>query len=388
MTELQVETVDIDTIIPYARNPRKNDRAVTEVAASIKEYGWRQPIVVDETNTVIVGHTRLNAAKKLGLKQVPVHVAKGLTPQQVKAYRIADNKTNEFAEWDIDMLKLELEETGDLYTGWTEEELYAQDEGVKKGKTDPDEVPEVPVTPVSQPGDLWILGDHKLICGDSTKPETYQALMAGEVADMVWTDPPYNVSYTSPAQKAKQRQSGTQGKHTKIANDDLETNQFQDFLNDAFSAGFANLKPGGAVYVSYSDKEMVAFRLALTGNGIKMSSNLVWIKNHLMLSMLDYHPIHEPIMYGWKEGAAHYFIDDRTNTCIALDEGFDPEKATKEELVKWVKQLHTDILRFDRTAVNDLHPTMKPIDLLQKLIGNSSRLAKSYWTSSAEAAAH
>lgn len=374
MNTLEVTTVAIDTIIPYARNPRKNDRAVDEVAASIKEYGWRQPIVVDKDNVIVVGHTRYNAAKKLGLKEVPIHTATNLTEQQIKAYRIADNKTSEYAEWDTDLLQLELEEVDGLYTGFTQEEMDGLfgDEGKKKTDADPDDVPDAPVTPVSQLGDLWILGDHKVLCGDSTKAETFATLMETEIADMIWTDPPYNVAYTSPAQKAKQRISGSQAGHTEILNDNLEASNFQDFLNDAFEAGFAKLKPGGAIYVSYSDKEMLSFRIALLGNGIKMSSNLVWIKNHLMLSMMDYHPIHEPIMYGWKEGAAHYFVDDRTQTC-AIDYAVEPEKMTKEELVKYVNSMKTSILRFDRTAHNDLHPTMKPVDLLERLISNSSR---------------
>lgn len=376
-TVLTIQQAPIDTVIPYARNPRKNTTAITQVASSLKEFGFRQPIVVDKEMVVVVGHTRLLAAKQLGYTEVPIHIATTLTPQQIKAYRIADNRTNEFAEWDLDFLKLEMEETGNLFTGFTDEDLNELfDTGTPaKGNTDENEVPETPINPVSQLGDVWILGDHRLICGDSTSDESISKLMGNDTADLVWTDPPYNVAYVSPWQSMKARQgSSSSVVHTEIANDDLSDEAFQAFLTDAFNVGFSKLKKGGAVYVSYCDKESVAFKLALAKSNIMVKANLIWKKDHLMLSMLDYHPIHEPILYGWKEGAAHYFIDDRTQTNVFdSDTAIDPDKMSKEELVAFVKSLKVDVMDFKRTKHNDLHPTMKPIDLLQTLITNSSK---------------
>jgi ParB-like chromosome segregation protein Spo0J len=199
-----VTDMPVETLVPYARNPRNNAAAIDAVKASIAEFGFRQPIVVDEKMVVIVGHTRLEAAKALGLKTVPVHVAEGLTPAQAKAYRLMDNRSHENAEWDDELLRLEF---GDLklddfdlaLTGFASDELdrllgAEQIEGL----TDPDEAPPVPEKPVSKPGDLWILGDHRVLCGDSTVMTDVERLMGGQLADMAVTDPPYNVDYTRP----------------------------------------------------------------------------------------------------------------------------------------------------------------------------------------------
>ena len=194
---MQIESVALNKIIPYIRNPRKNENAVEKVASSIQEFGFRQPIVVDTENVIIAGHTRFEAAKRLGLDLVPVHIADGLTEQQVKAYRIADNRVGQEAEWDYDLLKLELEELDNPeMTGFDEDELNGILAEVGEGLTDPDEVPEVPVEPVTVSGDLWELGEHRLLCGDATKAEDVERLMGGEKADMVFTDIPYGIDYS------------------------------------------------------------------------------------------------------------------------------------------------------------------------------------------------
>lgn len=191
---MKVELIEIGRVIPYARNPRKNEAAIAKVAASIKEYGFRQPIVVDEEMVIIAGHTRLQAAQTLALKKVPVHVATGLTPAQIKAYRLADNRTHEDAEWDEELLAIELGELNDLgfdldLTGFDAIELEELLDGAAMdGLTEDDAIPEAPEVPVSKEGDIWLLGDHKLICGDSTKAKTMKALMGDELADMVFTD--------------------------------------------------------------------------------------------------------------------------------------------------------------------------------------------------------
>jgi DNA modification methylase len=211
---MQIESVALNKIIPYIRNPRKNDNAVEKVASSIKEFGFRQPIVVDSENVIIAGHTRFEAAKRLGLDLVPVHVADGLTEQQVKAYRIADNRVGQEAEWDYDLLKLELEELDNPeLTGFDEDELNGILAEVGEGLTDPDEVPEVPVEPVTVSGDLWELGEHRLLCGDATKSEDVERLMDGSKADMVFTDPPYGMN-------AVKNSGVLQKRYKNIINDD------------------------------------------------------------------------------------------------------------------------------------------------------------------------
>lgn len=198
---MKVELIEIGRVVPYARNPRRNEGAIAKVAASIKEYGFRQPIVVDEEMVIIAGHTRLQAAQQLGLKKIPVHIATGLTQAQVKAYRLADNRTHEDSEWDEELLAIELGELDELgfdldLTGFEAIELEELLGGSSmNGLTDDDEVPEAPAVAVSKEDDIWLMGEHRLICGDSTKAKTMKALMGDELADMVFTDPPYNVDY-------------------------------------------------------------------------------------------------------------------------------------------------------------------------------------------------
>jgi len=198
-TDFNIELRDIDSITPYDRNPRLNDHAVNAVAASLQEFGFRQPIVVDENHIIIAGHTRWKAAKKLGLKKVPVHVAVDLSPEQVKAYRLADNKTGELAEWDMDILPIELSELRDAgfdmgVLAFDEKELAKLLAApVQTGDTDPDHIPEPPDDPITQKGDLWILGDHRLLCGDSANPDDVDYLLDGNIIDATVTDPPYNV---------------------------------------------------------------------------------------------------------------------------------------------------------------------------------------------------
>ena len=198
-TDFNIELRDIDSITPYDRNPRLNDHAVNAVAASLQEFGFRQPIVVDENYIIIAGHTRWKGAKKLGLKKVPVHVAVDLSPEQVKAYRLADNKTGELAEWDMDILPIELSELRDVgfdmdVLAFDEKELAKLLAApVQTGDTDPDHIPEPPDDPITQKGDLWILGDHRLLCGDSANPDDVDYLLDGNVIDATLIDPPYNV---------------------------------------------------------------------------------------------------------------------------------------------------------------------------------------------------
>ncbi|MFN4140269.1 DNA modification methylase [Aestuariivirga sp.] len=338
-----VTDMPVEKLVPYARNPRNNTAAIDAVKASIAEFGFRQPIVVDEKLVVIVGHTRLEAAKQLGLKTVPVHVAEGLSPAQAKAYRLMDNRSHENAEWDDELLRLEF---GDLklddfdlaLTGFVSDELdkllgAEQIEGL----TDPDEAPEVPAKAVSKPGDLWILGGHRVLCGDSTVMTDVEKLMGGQLADMAVTDPPYNVDYGNSA-KDKMR-----GKDRRILNDALGKG-FHQFLYDTCVNLLMVTK--GACYICMSSSELHTLQKAFTEAGGKWSTFIIWAKNTFTLGRADYQRQYEPILYGWREGSQHYW-------CGARDQG--------------------DVWFVDKPRINDLHPTMKPVELIERAITNSSK---------------
>lgn len=340
---MEIIQMKIADVIPYERNPRINDSAVEAVAESIKEFGWRAPIVVDENNVIICGHTRLLSAQHLGLDTVPVHIAKGLTPEQVKAYRIADNKTGEIAEWDYDLLPLELADLQqadfDLsLLGFDSDELdklLNGDEAVAEGMTDPDEVPEPPEEPVSKRGEIYQLGAHKLMCGDATDNVNVEALMQGDEANLLLQDPPYNVAY-----------EGGTAEHLTIQNDNMDDAAFFNFLTDAFKCAVEVMVPGASFYIFHADSEGYNFRGACKAAGLQVRQCLVWKKDSLVLGRQDYQWEHEPILYGWKDGAAHNWYSDRKQTTV---------------------------LEFDRPKKSELHPTTKPVEMLVYLIKNSSK---------------
>mgnify|MGYP000564814649 CR=1 FL=1 len=340
---MKVELIEISRVIPYARNPRRNENAIAKVAASIKEFGFRQPIVVDDEMVIIAGHTRVQAAIQLGLKKVPVHVATGLTVAQIKAYRLADNRTHEESEWDDELLAIELGELDELgfnldLTGFDAielEELLADGDG--SGLTDDDAVPEIPETAITKEGDVWLLGDHRLLCGDSTKAASMKALMGDELADMIFTDPPYNVDY---GQSMKDSVRGTK---RKIKNDNLGDG-FQQFLNDACNEMVKVCK--GAIYICMSSSELHTLQKAFADAGGHWSTFIIWAKNTFTLGRADYQRQYEPILYGWPEGATRHWCGDR-------DQG--------------------DVWNIKKPQKNDLHPTMKPVELVERAIRNSSR---------------
>ena len=338
-----VTDMPVETLVPYARNPRNNTAAIDAVKASIAEFGFRQPIVVDEKMVVIVGHTRLEAAKALGLKTVPVHVAEGLSPAQARAYRLMDNRSHENAQWDDELLRLEF---GDLkldgfdldLTGFDTEELdkLLGAEQIE-GQTDPDEAPELPEHPVTQPGDLWILGDHRVLCGDATVMTDVEKLMDGQLADMSFCDAPYNVDYANAAKNK------ALAKDRRILNDALGEGFYQ-FLYDACVNLLMVTK--GACYMSMSSSELDTLQRAFKEAGGKWSTFIIWAKNTFTLGRADYQRQYEPILYGWKDGSQHYW-------CGARDQG--------------------DVWFVDKPRVNDLHPTMKPVELVERAITNSSK---------------
>lgn len=347
MQTVSVESVEhwpLQRLIPYARNARThNDGQVSQIAGSIAEFGFVNPILVGDDNVIIAGHGRLMAAQQLGLETVPVIVLRHLTEAQRRALVIADNKIAENAGWNAELLKLELGDLQDLgfdldVIGFSDEELDEllglEDES---GQTDDDAVPEVEEEPVSKAGDLWLLGEHRLLCGDATRREELESLMAGDLADMAFTDPPYNVDYGNSA-KDKLR-----GKNRRILNDNLGAD-FHAFLEAALGNLLAVTK--GACYVAMSSSELDTLQRAFRAAGGKWSTFIIWAKNTFTLGRSDYQRQYEPILYGWREGADHYW-------CGARDQG--------------------DVWFFNKPVKNDLHPTMKPVELVERAIRNSSK---------------
>lgn len=322
----------INELIAYENNPRKNDQAVAAVANSIKEFGFKVPVIITSENVIVAGHTRVKACRTLGIETVPCVIADDLSDDQIKAFRLADNRTAEIAEWDLEKLKIEFDGIDlDLEQFGFDELLKKLDDAPEDDGFDIDEP--LPETPFTVKGDIYLLGEHRLMCGDSTDPEAVKTLVDGESVDMIFTDPPYNVDY-----------EGSTG--MKIQNDKQKDAEFLEFLTLAFANMAASLKLGGAVYVCHADTEGLNFRTAFKSAGLKLASALIWVKNALVLSRQDYHWRHEPILYGWKEGAAHYFLEDRTQDTV------------------W---------EYDKPKTNDLHPTMKPVPLVARAINNSSR---------------
>jgi DNA modification methylase len=336
-----VEMRPITSVKPYENNPRQNEAGIDAVAASLNAFGWQQPLVVDEDDVIIVGHTRYKAALKLGMTEVPVHVARGLTPAQARAYRIADNQTATLSQWDEDKLPLELMELQkadfDLsLTGFPEDEvLRLLTQPTAEGQCDPDEVPEPPEEPVTQPGDLWVLGRHRLLCGDATKPEDLSRLLPDSPADVLLTDPPYNVRY-----------EGKTADKLTIANDAMSPAEYRRFLKSALTAASQRLRPGGAFYVWHADTVGLDVRMACAEAGLSVRQCLVWVKSVMVLGRQDYQWRHEPCLYGWADGAAHTWLSDRAQTTV---------------------------LEFDKPARSADHPTTKPVDLFAYLIGNSCK---------------
>ena len=333
-------------LVPYARNARTHSEAqVAQIAASIAEFGFTNPILAGSDGVIVAGHGRLAAAQKLGLEVVPVVVLDHLSPTQRRALVIADNRIAENAGWDDAMLRVELAALADddfnvALTGFDADalaELMAGEEPDADGQTDDDAVPEVPETPISRSGDVWLLGGHRLLCGDATVAASYERLLAGEQADMVFTDPPYNVNYANSA-KDKMR-----GKDRAILNDNLGDG-FYDFLLAALMPTVAHCR--GGIYVAMSSSELDVLQAAFRAAGGKWSTFIIWAKNTFTLGRADYQRQYEPILYGWPEGAQRHWCGDR-------DQG--------------------DVWNIKKPQKNDLHPTMKPVELVERAIRNSSR---------------
>src|SRR5574344_1969639 len=339
----QLEHWLVSDLIEYARNPRKNDHAVDKVAAAIREFGFRVPILAKSDKTVVDGHLRLKAAKKLGIETVPVMLCDDMTDAQIKAFRISVNRVAEFADWDEELLRVEFDELADLgfdleLTGFSLDEIdeLEIEEIAPEYEEDADgEVIEPPPEPKTKDGDVWILGKHRLMCGDSTSIDALEKLCNDQLVDMWLTDPPYNVAYEGKTKDA-----------LTIKNDSMGDDQFRQFLRDAYVAADAVMKPGAVFYIWHADSEGYNFRGAAQDAGWKVRQCLIWKKSTLVMGRQDYQWKHEPCLYGWKDGAGHLWASDRKQTTV---------------------------LEFDKPHRNGEHPTMKPVALFEYQMLNNTK---------------
>jgi site-specific DNA-methyltransferase (adenine-specific) len=340
---MEIKEVEVTALIPYAKNSRTHDDAqVAQIAASIKEFGWTNPILVDGDKGIIAGHGRLMAARKLKMDKVPVIELSGMTEAQKKAYVIADNRLALNAGWDNAMLTIELQDLEDedfdlSLTGFDKDELDALLNPIEEteGLTDEDAVPEVPEEPKTKPGDVYILGNHRLMCGDSCSVTAMEKLCNDRKVDMWLTDPPYNVAYEGKTKDA-----------LTIQNDSMSDDGFRQFLRDAYVTADTVMKPGAVFYIWHADSEGYNFRGAAFDAGWKVRQCLIWKKSTMVMGRQDYHWKHEPCLYGWKEGAGHLWATDRKQTTI---------------------------LEFDKPSRNGEHPTMKPVALFEYQMLNNTK---------------
>lgn len=345
-----IKSVAVADLIPYARNARTHsDEQVAQIAASIREFGWTNPILIDGERGIIAGHGRLAAARKLGVTEVPVIELTHMSETQKRAYILADNKLAMNAGWDDELVALEI---GDLQAegfnldlvGFDASEIESlmQGQDVENvGLTDPDEAPEAQSEAISKPGDIWVCGKHRVMCGDSTSIEDAERLMGGLMADMVFTDPPYNVAYSG----LGQNKLGT------IKNDDMSDSDFEQFCRDVFSTYSAVMKPLACIYVCHPDSQSapkLAFEKTFAEQ-FKKSSTIIWVKQSAGMGWQDYRAQHEPILYGWKESGSgsHFYCGDRSKTTV------------------W--QIGRD------AQASYVHPTQKPVALPEEAINNSSK---------------
>jgi DNA modification methylase len=340
----RIEIWPIEKLIPYARNPRTHSaEQVTQLSASISEFGFLNPVLVDSDAGILAGHGRMLAAQALKLREVPVIVLDHLTPAQRKAYLLADNKLAELAGWDHDLLRMELQdlqlEEFDLgVIGFSDEELaelLADDDVVTTGLTDEDAVPEVPERPVSIAGDLWLLGDHRVLCGDATDLTAVKKLVSREHADLVFTDPPYNVDY-----------EGYTADKLTIKGDKMKPAEFDRFLRGTFASYRAVVKQGASMYVCHASSAQREFQNALEGSGFEVRCQIIWAKNTFAWGHGRYKFQHEPIFYCHRAKQSDAWYGDKSQSTL------------------WQEK---------KPAANRLHPTMKPIELIERALLNSSK---------------
>jgi len=376
----KIEMLSCAALVPYAKNSRTHSKEqVAQIARSIQEFGFTNPVLIDGQGGIVAGHGRVMAAQSLGVESVPCLRVDWLTEAQKKAYVIADNQLALNAGWDNDILSAEIKELQqdgfalDLL-GFNNEDLDdLLGDAVLDPQKDPESCPPVAVEPVSGLGDIWLLGQHRVICGDCTTPVAMAALMSGEMADVCWTDPPYNVAYETTAGK--------------IDNDDMDDASFAKFLGDFYRTAYSAMKPGAAIYVAHAETERSNFTREMLNNGFKLSGVVIWRKNTLVLGRSDYQWIHEPILYGWKKGGAHRWFGGRKKTTV--EQMGDGSPFVKRADGKWelhlgggifvvdgkaeIEELLTSVIVENKPQRNDVHPTMKPVALIERQLRNSAQ---------------
>ena len=372
-------------------NPRKaltpEDSEYQKIKRSIEEFGYVDPIIINEDGTIIGGHQRCTVLKDLGYEEVDVVVV-SLDKQREKALNIALNKiTGEWDELKLKDLLLDLD-LGDYdisLTGFESEELtdlvdrLAIEPEAIDDDFDESEMLEQISEPKTKLGDVWKLGRHRLMCGDSTSQEDVAVLMKGELADLIITDPPYNVNYGDKAEMLDTYLQKGHRNNSRIKNDNMDNESFYSFMLQIYQSAYEFMREGAAIYVFHAESTGHIFRQAFLDAGLKLSQCLIWEKNTFVLGRQDYQWRHEPCLYGWKEGAAHYFINDRTQDTVILEDDVDFEAMKKAELVAYIKDLHrkykdqTSVIYENKPARNDIHPTMKPVTLVGRLMSNSSK---------------
>ena len=374
------ENVAIEKLKPYEKNARTHSpEQVDKIAKSIEQFGFINPVLIDGDYGIIAGHGRVMGAKQVGMTEVPCIFVEDLTDTQKRAYILADNKLALDAGWDDEILKAELnflkEVNFDIsLTGFDMDEIDLNATDIEFKEDDFDVEHNLPAEPKAKLGDIYQLGRHRIMCGSSTNAEDVKKLVDGAVMDLCVTDPPYNVNYGSINETGygKERNNAN-----KILNDNMDDLSFYNFLLDFYTNMMSVLKEGGAFYIFHADSESLNFRGALKEAGGTVKETLIWVKNALVLGRQDYQWKHEPCLYGWKEGAGHYFIDDRCQTTVFEDDSA-LQKMSKDQLIQLVKQIQeeqcpTTIIHENKPMKNDLHPTMKPINLIGRLVKNSSR---------------
>lgn len=368
------QMVPVGDLIPHEDNPNRGN--VDAIAESIRASGfWGVVVAQLSSRRILVGEHRWRAAQQAGLSEIPVQFV-DVDDNRAKAILVADNRLSELAERSPEALAALLQQiaasVGLEGTGYSQAdyaELLAEVSGEIQNEllTDEDDVPELqPLRLVTRPGDIWQIGPHRVRCGDSLNETHLRELLGGEKADLIWTDPPYNVNYEG---KTKDRLT--------IDNDAMTPEEFALFIAQAMRSAAANIREGACVYVAYAEVETVAFRLAFDGAGLKYSQTLVWVKNAAVLSRQDYNWRHEPMLYGWKTGAGHYFCEDYTQTTV-WDSSADLGKLSKAELLELLEQTReaSGVMYVDKPVRNDIHPTMKPSELVRRCLKNSSRVGE------------
>ncbi|MDR2051121.1 MAG: DNA modification methylase [Deltaproteobacteria bacterium] len=383
MDKIALEYRPLDSLRPCGKALRRNDACVARMMEAIREYGFRVPILALRDGEIVDGELRWKAAGRLGLTEVPVLPADDLSPEQVRAFRLLVNRSATWATWDEQKLAQEIAALLDAeyditLTGFDGRELDKLLKAAMPLESDPDAVPETPLTPVSRAGDVWMLDRHRLLCGDATKAADYELLLEGRRAAMIWTDPPYNVAY--------------EGKAGGIQNDDMSDERFAVFLREVFTRLADILVPGCPIYVAHADAGTcgIAFRRAFLEAGFKLAACLIWRKNQAVLSRADYHWQHEPILYGWLSGAPHRWYGDRKQTTVrdafasvTAIQGADGRTEWRvldgERLLRisgenvLVEELPSSVIYAAKPRSSGEHPTMKPVELIERMLVNSSR---------------